>query len=447
MTDEALQRLGRWAQARPEDLAVGWAHARALERAGARRELHLALCRLARAGDPDALARITRWVGPGAARPMAALPDLHRLRGRVVRVEQLRDACALGVWNDRAYLGTAGGFLAVDLDEGTTCWSAPCSGWAFMRGDDVVILGDTALSVRDLDGRPLGSARLPWAPHVAAMVGDRLVLGRDAAGRAQVLAMDVGEAVGRTLWSVELAEGGDLHVGGSLVVRITSTLRVETLDLETGASRDLGPLTGGDGPERRIVGLALDPLQETLAYSLAPPVRHSFDFSFSDPPPEEVLVAWLGEIDLRTSETRWCTTLQGSAGRMWLERHQVVTHFDDVLLALDRVTGAVRWRAPLGRSRYPLGVEHAEGHLVCVSAELAVEARLSLRAFDLHTGELRGQAQRVLPTRSLLAPLGWRAPVFWRPALALDDAGLRFLWPGHRDLIVLDAPSSDGSDR
>ncbi|MBX3471166.1 MAG: PQQ-binding-like beta-propeller repeat protein [Planctomycetes bacterium] len=239
---------------------------------------------------------------------------------------------------------------------------------------------------------------------------------------------------------MELAEVGDLHVGGSLVVRITSTLRVETLDLETGAVIDLGPLVDDDGPERRIVGVAMDPLQETLAYSLAPPIRYSYDFS--DPPQEE-FVAWLGEIDLRTGETSWRTTLQGSAGPLWLDRHQVVTNFDDMLLALDRVTGAVRWRAPLGRSRYPLGVEHAEGHLVCVSAELAVEARLTLRAFDLHTGEVTVQAQRVLPTRSLLAPLGWRAPVFWRPALALDDAGLRFLWPGHRDLIVLDAPSND----
>jgi hypothetical protein len=136
VSDEALRALAREARARPDDADALRAHVRALERAGGgRRELHLALCMLARAGDAEGARRVARWSGPGSSGEEPPLPDLTRARSRVVQVQGLRGGQALGVWEGRAFVATARELLAIDLETGQTVWSRPCGGQAVLRGD------------------------------------------------------------------------------------------------------------------------------------------------------------------------------------------------------------------------------------------------------------------------------------------------------------------------
>lgn len=213
LSDEDLRELRREALAHPGDPHSLRALAAALLRAGDRRGAFLALCELARTGDPAAQQRVlgwSPWSNHGQAqrcrRAGIARPPRVRLSAPLSQVGRLSlasdERCfgfdargrATAVWPD---LSPAWAFVGDELDDPGGLRVALC-------GDDVLCAARGRLLLLDgARGVLRAEAALPGRLDQLDVRADRLVAitsDDDDPDARSALALDLGARFGRVLW-------------------------------------------------------------------------------------------------------------------------------------------------------------------------------------------------------------------------------------------------------
>jgi hypothetical protein len=317
LSDEELRSLERAARERPFDVEAAWLLARALERDGRRRALHLELARLARQGDAEARGRIAAWpvrpslrssLQPRAARP-AALAKVSRMQKleatspmvagvlatsrHLVVVHRVRGLTVLGLRDLEQR------FSLRDVDG---CREQVVA----LRGDDVVHATGAGLALRDAEsGDVLATAELPGAPTHLSIEGDRAVVAvASESGEARLIGLDAGASFGRVLWSAPVEPG-----------RAVVTVEASGPRAFAAIGRRIGL-----GPGFVQIALEARGLEDGVAAWI------SHQLGADD-------VAWVDELSLPASDERglfaaWCPSPSK----------------EEALVELDPATGEVSWR-------------------------------------------------------------------------------------------------------
>jgi hypothetical protein len=220
LSDEELRSLERAARERPFDTEAAWLLARALERDGRRRALHLELARLARQGEAEARGRIASWVvrpslrsslQPRAARP-AALAKVSRMQKLETTSPMV--AGVLATSRHLVVVHRVRGFTVLGLRDLEQRFSLQdvdgCREQVVaLRGDDVVHAVGAGLALRDAEtGDVLATVALPGAPTHLSIEGDRAVVAvASESGEARLIGLDAGASFGRELWSAPVESG------------------------------------------------------------------------------------------------------------------------------------------------------------------------------------------------------------------------------------------------
>lgn len=327
MADEDLRALMRAARTRPDDVAAGWAYARALARAGDPRE-HDVLVDLARLGDVDAQAALDAWnpwptPGGNAGRTWRGPAVAHLGAARSITLG--RDAYLVGVGRQLVFTRVAqeDALVARGLDDLEVRWRrGPCTLHAMLVGDLIVGTDDGRLLAWDAaTGRDVAEAKYRGPiQEVLPVDGGRAIV--VAGGRTYGVDLR-SSAFGQELFAYAHGRHASFVAGGPWVC--VSGSRTEILSVESGevvrtvSRSDATTLIGADA-----------------AGVLA-----------SD--------GGLTALDPRTGETRWRFEHPGRLDRRRLahDERTVLAGFSgqgqvpSELVALARDTGAVRWRRPL----------------------------------------------------------------------------------------------------
>lgn len=331
MSDVALRALEREARARPHDLAAGWAYAVGLERTGERRALWLELCRLARAGEPRAVAAVDGWL-PGLG---GTSPGVVGLRApKVARVALIEDEAF-----ERDVVGLArsspGGaalvlvgdeLLAVDPAREEVRWRQQGVAALEAYGDDALVVArDRSALVRsaEVEDVSVGAGLVgPGTVIVASGWADRLLV-RQAKGRLG--AFEVGAPFGRVLWQVD--EHASPRVVGRQVLLCDDRLEVLSC-------RDL---SDGHVRWRRALGDA-DDLHRWWDADMDGAVVHEWSAGRG---------ARTTSLDLANGREVWSVSSSRAARCQALRSDVVVVEEDDRLVAWSRADGRLSWSAPL----------------------------------------------------------------------------------------------------
>jgi hypothetical protein len=415
MSDDDLRRLAHAAQADPHDLSAGLALARALERGGDRRGLHLELCRLARAGSreaEEALDRFVPWPGRSGRGGTAfarcrPLPFRYRQRRGVVDASEL-----VAATNQVVILRAEDGLVGIDAAELTTLWRVPVGerGFAVLSGEDLVTVEGTDLLLRDSrTGGQIARAALPGTVLALSASGDRAVaLLRQHDGRLRfTAAFDLAEArFGAVLWrrasNLWLAPAGDaperefqekvLAVGPRVHFHGYAQ-RLETWTVEDGHTLWEAPVLMLHAADR--VGVL---------------ARLRDDASLVELGSATGSVCWRTEPPVREIRPDLPRPISPAGpGQLWAMNNQVVVYPNaTALCVLARATGAVRPLAPIESARQ-VPWEHSvvsvdavlgDGVLFAARVEEDLKVRhersapkspafLRLMAFDLTSGHTR----------------------------------------------------------
>ncbi len=392
--DELLRRLGRGA--RPDDLAAGHAHVRALERAGDATGAWLTRCRLARESAPGAWEALEP--GPGAA--LRAAP-------RVTAELLLRERVELAPTGSS--LVALRGYGVLDGQDLAPRWRLTPRASVACSGPRSIEATSSAVRVRDLrDGTLLGEGPLPpgETPTIQSLLaaGDRaLVAWRDfrPGGEWRLLVVDLGVRPGRVLVDrpMDSLWCPDTVVGGLVLFDDQRAARSVTACDLAGAERWSveGALLAADG---RGAVLDLDDRRE------------------EGPPGKAVR-----EVDLETGGVRW-TAPELGPGATLLGREVVLrlgpprASHGVLAVGLRRSDGAVAWERPLTELRAVLLGQHVAdgvGYVAMGEPRDAPSARPRLLALDLATGAL-------LFEREVATPPGWEAER-WHRRVQLQPVG------------------------
>ena len=285
---------------------------------------------------------------------------------------------------EHAYLALRDGTLvAVRLRDGSVAWNvrqptalAPAAG-----GGTVVVAEATTLTALAAEsGDPLWSFDLGAAPSTAPLRGAGWLIVALEGG--VLVALD--DAAGRELWRRDM--GGAMPMppafGGRRLFVPIDDGRLAALNLFTGELLWEQPLTGSP---RRVL-----PLDAVFVGTTG---NYLYRLSLSS-----------GRVDWR-----WRTGGDVVGAPVVDEERIYFASLDNMLWALDRDSGAQRWRQVL--SRRPRAVPGLLGRLVLVTG-----VSEDLRSFDRETGE---------PSNTLTAPAELGAPPYVAPSLAA--AGLRMV--------------------
>lgn len=330
MPDESLRALERASRARPDDVAAGWAYARALERAGERRALFAELCRLDRLGDAAASAAIDAWHAPG---PGLRAPRVHPAAFRDLAL------AATGTLEDVER--TRGGRLALRFDDGSLVVVDPGESVPVSREHDVVHLGrrgDDLLHVmasravtRDGDvGRVINDLALETPVTRAVARGDRVLVAAESGTLASIDLASDQNAWSHPGWQQPLAAAGPTSLWGDTSME----LRLFARDLGDGHelwTRNLGSLLATNPLWWRLDrdGLVVqEAVSETPVLDVG---RGEAGWS----------ARWT-ELDPRTGEARW--SVEGEPAFAALLTSSALVLFGPTsVTALARHDGSTRW--------------------------------------------------------------------------------------------------------
>lgn len=354
--DERLRALGR---AAAHDAEASWARLHALTRTHGRRELFLAIAKLAREGDVAAREALARWsplVGNDAAVSHGA-----RWTATTQTIEaSWLDPMTVLAASDELVVGHRGvgqgwgRLVAIDLRAPERPrWVADTGGMVVWRGDDLLHATPRSgrgatLMVRDAATGEVVSKTDVQRVWSVAVAGDRAVLKTgERAASATFTALDLRpDAFGRTLWTRDAPFATEAYPAGERCLLLEDEA-LRGYDLETGEP---------------LWELPAVPNDSVLTVDIAGAVLHLAD---------------LGTIalDATSGATRW---KRGEATAA-VGRTRVIVRADgrDVV-ALDRTDGTEAWRADV---REP-AVWVLGDHLVAVAMTREAQVGFTLLRAD-----------------------------------------------------------------